>query len=401
MAAGATACSLRASGLPPEVDEHDLRALFAREDRLVGVRVACDVSGACCGYATLEFETGEAAARAFKRYDNRQLPGHRARLRLAMVACRAGALALTAYQLCVGNLDGSVADADLFDAFRSVSVSVAGARVPTDPATRRAYGYGFVRFKTDEDALEAMPRAQGMLVAGKPLFVCQTYSHEIGTGGRARAAAPDGSSTCIFVGNLGTAVTEDWLRLALGSFGRVHAVRVVPAHGFGFASFAEHAAALAALSLMQDRELYGRRLRLTWASRQSLCGPPQEAPRCRGPGMRRPRDESPDRDDWHASMQPVARRPADSLGPQGAPLDAADTVYWLSFFVGAGATGPEPVTARSTGLPVVEAATCADGGAAAGAGSAGEPPLKRCRLQASQGAETPSPASVGGAGAAA
>jgi len=268
--AHAAARSLKASGLPENLDQQELLAMFEPEDELAGLRVACDASGMCCGYAVLDFKRPLAAAKALARYNGRQIPGRKACLHLSASSARAPA-PLAGYQICVGGLPKEACDADLFQAFGALSEGVVGARVPRIPDTGLSWGYGFVRMSTDEEALDLVLRAPSVAVLGRPLCVVQTFQgdHVWQHSGGPSGSDPDRS---VMIKNLDSHIEESWLREFLGAFGEVDTVRVVGQRCFAFVTFKEHAAALGALSLLQDRKVRGRALRLEWpkAARREL-----------------------------------------------------------------------------------------------------------------------------------
>ena len=73
-------------------------------------------------------------------------------------------------KLFVGNLDWSVKDEDLQQAFASFG-EVTSARVVTDRMSGRSRGFGFVEFTTDEAAEEAKKQMNGKDMKGRPLRV--------------------------------------------------------------------------------------------------------------------------------------------------------------------------------------------------------------------------------------
>ncbi len=73
-------------------------------------------------------------------------------------------------KLFVGNLDWSVKDEDLQQAFGSFG-EITSARVVTDRMSGRSRGFGFVEFATDEAAEEAKKQMNGKDMNGRPLRV--------------------------------------------------------------------------------------------------------------------------------------------------------------------------------------------------------------------------------------
>jgi len=73
-------------------------------------------------------------------------------------------------KLFVGNLDWSVRDEDLKQAFGSFG-EVTSARVVTDKMSGRSRGFGFVEYATDEAAEAARQQMNGKDMNGRPLRV--------------------------------------------------------------------------------------------------------------------------------------------------------------------------------------------------------------------------------------
>jgi RNA recognition motif-containing protein len=69
----------------------------------------------------------------------------------------------------------------------------------------------------------------------------------------------------IFVGNLNILMKDDELKNAFVKFGLILGSHIVPGKGFGFVTFSDNTAALAALSAMQNEELLHQRIYCFWA----------------------------------------------------------------------------------------------------------------------------------------
>jgi RNA recognition motif-containing protein len=169
------------------------------------------------------------------------------------------------FQVYVGHLHPDVSDKQLYDYFTDCSPHVTNARVIRD-SVGRSRGYGFVQFVEDEHAYKAVTALTSRVRPIKPLcgatpFVRETYQ-------RTRAEIDRGvdhiNGRTIFVGNINITVGEEALRREFSKFGVIRTVRIVPNKGFGFVSFMEHVAALAALSEMQNVELFHQRVYCSW-----------------------------------------------------------------------------------------------------------------------------------------
>ena len=174
-------------------------------------------------------------------------------------------IALDTFQVYVGKLHTDVSDKQLYDYFSEASVGVRNARVVRD-SLGVSRGYGFVQFLEDEQAYKAVSVLTSRVRPVKPLHGCVPMVRE--TYQRTRAEMERGvdhlTGRTIFVGNLNLSATEQALTREFSKFGPIRSARIVPNKGFGFVSFDEHIAALAALSEMQNVEVFHQRIHCSW-----------------------------------------------------------------------------------------------------------------------------------------
>ena len=172
------------------------------------------------------------------------------------------------FQVYVGNLSPSTTDRSLFDYFSSYSGDVLNAKIIKD-TSGRSLCYGFVRFAEASSAYKVvtslnMRISPSKLLDGNIPCVRETYR-------RSRAEIDRNvdhlGGRTIFIGNVNLAVKDDDLEKAFGKFGIVVVARIIPGRGFGFITFADHTSALAALSEMQDSEIFHQRIFCSWARR--------------------------------------------------------------------------------------------------------------------------------------
>jgi RNA recognition motif-containing protein len=103
------------------------------------------------------------------------------------------------------------------------------------------------------------------------------------------------------VGNLNLLLGDEELRKSFEKFGRVDSCRVILNRGFGFVTFEDNVAALAALSVMQNVEILNQRVYCTW-------GRPKDQPQdtfeeVTGRGILGRKEE--DLEDYNSSMMPL------------------------------------------------------------------------------------------------
>jgi RNA recognition motif-containing protein len=175
-------------------------------------------------------------------------------------------LDLESFQVYVGNLSPQVTDRRLFDYFKKHSDDVSNAHVIRD-SSGMSWGYGFVKFEHDESAFKVVSRLNSAVTPAEPLdgnnlIVREAYRltrSEINKGVDAKTGCT------IFVGNLNLVMKDEDLRSAFTGFGIIASARVIQSKGFGFVTFMDHIAALAALSGMQNAEIFHQRIFCFWA----------------------------------------------------------------------------------------------------------------------------------------
>lgn len=87
-----------------------------------------------------------------------------------------------ASKVFVGNLDFNTTRTELEELFGQAG-SVLDVFLPTDRATGRPRGFGFVEFATDEEAQAAIQRFEGHELGGRPLRVNAAADRPPGGGG--------------------------------------------------------------------------------------------------------------------------------------------------------------------------------------------------------------------------
>ena len=254
---------LRMNDLLSTVHEDDILGCFDSGDNVLSVNLVklSDESRNCAGYGYIYFGNCSDAVNAFNKYQNQPILGTLKRFNLS-VCEELVESPLDEFQLYVGDLSLDVTDQDLYSVFHGDSSHVTNVRV-----VRRggniSCGYGFVQYDLDEFAYKSLPRLQrleGLCVYGYPL-VRETYRPgrtEINRG------VDTANGLSIFVGNINLSVDEASLSNVFAKFDRVISVKIVPDRGFGFLSFQTHTGALAALSEMQNTEVFGQRIHCTW-----------------------------------------------------------------------------------------------------------------------------------------
>ncbi|KAF5776826.1 putative RNA recognition motif domain, nucleotide-binding alpha-beta plait domain superfamily [Helianthus annuus] len=215
------------------------------------------------------------------------------------------------YNIFVGDLSPEVTDAMLFACF-SVYASCSDARVMWDQKTGRSRGFGFVSFRTQQDAQSAINDLTGKWLGSRQIR-CNWATKGAGTSDEKQASdsksvveltngssedskepvngdAPENNPqyTTVYVGNLAPEVTQLELHRHFHSFGAgiIEEVRVQPDKGFGFVRYNNHAEAALAIQMGNTQSiLYGKQIKCSWGSKPTPPGttsnplpPPVPAP---------------------------------------------------------------------------------------------------------------------------
>ncbi|KAJ3019058.1 Polyadenylate-binding protein 1 [Thoreauomyces humboldtii] len=157
--------------------------------------------------------------------------------------------------LYIGDLDGSVTEAQLFEVFNSVG-PVASIRVCRDAVTRRSLGYGYVNFQAVADAERALTALNYALLKDRPVRIMWSQrdpsTRKIGTGN-------------IFIKNLDPLIDTRALHETFSAFGPILSCKVAmdgeTSRGYGFVHFEDIETAEQAISqvngmLLNERKVY-------------------------------------------------------------------------------------------------------------------------------------------------
>lgn len=234
------------------------------------------------------------------------------------------------YSIFVGDLSPEVTDAALFAAF-SIYPSCSDARVMWDQKSGRSRGFGFVSFRNQQDADNAINQMTGKTLGSRTIrcnwatksssgnlsddkqnsemqftsnasnntLANGSADHNIsagttpgGTGGQpkggAQTSGPENnpSYTTVYIGNLPHEVTQTELHRQFLSLnvGVIEDVRVQRDKGFGFVRYRSHEEAALAIQLANGRVIGGKSIKCSWGSKPTPPGassnalPPPSAP---------------------------------------------------------------------------------------------------------------------------
>jgi splicing factor 3B subunit 4 len=162
--------------------------------------------------------------------------------------------------LYVGDLSDHVTEDLLLELFIQVG-PVVHVNIPRDRVTNRASGYGFVEFRTEEDARYASTIMDGVRLFGTP----------IKTGSTPTGDAEVDVGAKLYVGNLAPDVSDLILHSLFARFGSVQTCRVVvdaatgKSRGHGFVSYDNFDSADEARKAMNGQFICNQPITVTYA----------------------------------------------------------------------------------------------------------------------------------------
>ncbi|KAF6820728.1 Multiple RNA-binding domain-containing protein 1 [Colletotrichum sojae] len=184
--------------------------------------------------------------------------------------------------LFVRNLNFSTTTEKLAETFKPldgfVSARVKTKMDPKKPGQVLSMGFGFVVFKTKEQAQVALKSMDGFVLEGHTLAVKASHNGQDAAEERRRedqARKTAGQRTKIVIKNLPFEATKKDIRTLFGTYGQLRAVRLPKkfgnsTRGFAFAEFVTPREAENALNALRDTHLLGRRLVLDYAEAEAV-----------------------------------------------------------------------------------------------------------------------------------
>lgn len=205
-----------------------------------------------------------------------------------------------ARKLFVAGLPESITEEVLRQIFEATGGKVVEVSLPKERTTGKVRGFGFVTFATSEEANRARDELDGSLQAGRSISVRPFSSEPPKRGERTemRSEAPMAATGAsedrtLYVGNLPYDTSQQELTqfltdLGVGPVARIHLPTGPDGRmrGFGFVTLGTAEAAQAALSVLNNADIRGRRLMINIAHPRGAS--PSMAPGGGGPDRSRP-----------------------------------------------------------------------------------------------------------------
>lgn len=255
-----TMASLYVGDLHPDVNESILFEKFSAAGPVLSIRVCRDnATRLSLGYAYVNFQQPADAERAMDTMNFEALHGKPMRI---MWSQRDPAMRRSgAGNIFIKNLDKVIDNKSIYDTF-SLFGNILSCKVAIDEEGS-SKGYGFVHFETEEAAQNAIQKVNGMLLAGKKVFVGKFQpraqrNRELGETAK--------KYTNVYVKNFGDHYNKESLEKLFAKYGTITSCDVMTSDGkskgFGFVAFAEPEEAEAAVQALNDSPVEGSDLKL-------------------------------------------------------------------------------------------------------------------------------------------
>merc|ERR1712226_1475883 len=250
--------SLYVGDLAKDVTEAMLFEKFSSAGPVLSIRVCRDmISRMSLGYAYVNFQQPADAERALDTMNFDVLKGRPIRI---MWSQRDPSLRRSGVgNVFIKNLDKTIDNKAMYDTFSAFG-NILSCKVAQD-ASGDSKGYGFVHFETEEAALQAIDKVNGMLLNDKKVFVGRFVprkEREIELGEKAKRF------TNVYVKNFNESMTEEDLQKMFEKFGRITSIKLMRSDedeknkGFGFVSFDDAETAESVCAELNGTEVNGK-----------------------------------------------------------------------------------------------------------------------------------------------
>merc|ERR1719145_375542 len=268
--------TLYVGDLAPDVTEALLFEKFSSAGHVLSIRVCRDmITRRSLGYAYVNFHQPADAERALDTMNFDVLKGRAIRI---MWSQRDPSLRRSGVgNVFIKNLDKTIDNKAMYDTFSAFG-NILSCKVAQD-ASGDSNGYGFVHFETEEAAMNAIQKVNGMLLNEKKVFVGRFVprkEREKELGEKAK------KFTNVYIKNFGDDLTDDKLKEMFNKFGKITSYKVVrddkvnssgdgevgdiisddsgKTKGFGFVSFEDSESAEKAVEELNGSDIGGKTL---------------------------------------------------------------------------------------------------------------------------------------------
>jgi polyadenylate-binding protein len=244
--------SLYVGDLSEEVTEAMLFEKFSSCGPVVSIRVCRDlITRRSLRYAYVNFQESSDADRALEQFNFDVMNGRPIRV---MRSQRDPSLRKSGVgNVFIKNLDKSINNNVLFDTFSTFG-KIMSCKVSQD-SNGLSLGYGFVHFESEDSAINAINKVNGMLLNGKEVFVAKFVPKS-----QRQSTNKSKSFTNIYVKNLSQEYDDQMLRQLFEPFGNIMSTKVMTdangkSRGFGFVSFDDSEMAENAVKQLNGKQM--------------------------------------------------------------------------------------------------------------------------------------------------
>merc|ERR1711894_799959 len=261
--------------LAKDVTEAMLFEKFSSAGPVLSIRVCRDmISRMSLGYAYVNFQQPADAERALDTMNFDVLKAKPIRI---MWSQRDPSLRRSGVgNVFIKNLDKTIDNKAMYDTFSAFG-NILSCKVaqdmgnPNPQLNGESKGYGFVHFETEEAALSAINKVNGMLLNGKKVYVGRFVprkDREMELGEKAR------KFTNVYVKNINDEYDEAKLNEMFQKYGKISSVKVMKSDdgkskGFGFVSFESPEEAMNACEELNGQDLDGKTVFVGRAQKKS------------------------------------------------------------------------------------------------------------------------------------
>ncbi|CAA0833887.1 Oligouridylate-binding protein 1C [Striga hermonthica] len=248
-------------------------------------------------YGFVDYFDRRSAALAIVSLNGRHLFGQPIKVNWAYTSAQREDTS-THFNIFVGDLSPEVTDATLYACF-SVYPSCSDARVMWDQKTGRSRGFGFVSYRNQQDAQNAINDLNGKWLGSRQLRCNWATKSASGLGDDlpnsdsknivelTNGTSEDGLAkknedtpennpqyTTVYVGNLTPEVTSADLHRHFHALraGTIEDIRIQRDKGFGFVRYSNHAEAALAIQMGNSHLFYGKPIKCSWGSKPTIPG---------------------------------------------------------------------------------------------------------------------------------
>lgn len=251
--------TLYVGNLHPFVDENTLQEVFSYAGLLEQVKIVRDkTTGTSAGYGFVKYYEPRSAQIALQTLAGKVIYGREVRLNWAFQSSQREDTSKH-FHIFVGDLSQDVTDAALLAAYANIG-NCSDARVMWDHSTGRSKGYGFVSFRTKEEAERAIQEMHGQLIGSRRVR-CGWAQHK-----QQDSTQPldyetldkaDPTNSNVYIGNVPPEMNETDIRRHFQSFGPVVDVKLHKKGGYGFVRFQKHSDAVNAILQTRGKVISG------------------------------------------------------------------------------------------------------------------------------------------------